>query len=215
MRVVALSNTKGAHSLIKHIPDGDVIVFSGNVTNCGFLGSLFEFNRFLGALPHEHKIVVAGNQDWCFLDSKDASMNILDNAIYLEDSSIVIDGVNFYGTPWQPFKDDWAFNIKSGLRDKLHRIPTDTDVLLTPAPPAGLPGVANGQPGCSDLAEIVSLVKPQAHIFGGSLESHGSSLVEGVTFVNATIWAPGNDALTPQVYDVEPALLKSHRNPSP
>ena len=35
-------------------------------------------------------------------------------AHYLEDAELTIDGVRFYGSPWQPAFADWAFNLPRG-----------------------------------------------------------------------------------------------------
>ncbi len=48
-----------------------------------------------------------------------------DKIHYLEDTGCRIDGISFYGTPWQPeFNDGWAFTLNEGeeeeeLRKKL------------------------------------------------------------------------------------------------
>tara|TARA_Y100000296_G_C5174834_1_gene259491 strand:- start:2061 stop:2591 length:531 start_codon:yes stop_codon:yes gene_type:complete len=56
---------------------------------------------------------------------------------YLNDSSITIDGIKFWGSPIQPWFHDWAFNRKRGneIRKHWELIPTNTDVLLTHGPP--------------------------------------------------------------------------------
>ena len=38
------------------IPDGDVLIHAGDLTNRGILEEVSEFNTFLGTLPHPHKI---------------------------------------------------------------------------------------------------------------------------------------------------------------
>lgn len=38
----------------------------------------------------------------------------LTNCIYLQDSSVDIYGLKFYGTPWQPEFGGWAFNLPRG-----------------------------------------------------------------------------------------------------
>ncbi len=56
---------------------------------------------------------------------------------YLEDSSITLYGINIYGSPWQPFFCNWAFNLPRGeeLASKWSAIPQETDVLLTHGAP--------------------------------------------------------------------------------
>ena len=81
-----------------------------------------------------------------------------------------IDGVKFWGSPWQPAFYDWAFNVPRGrqLAEMWALIPDDTDVLITHTPPYGiLDQVENGElVGCEDLREALLRVKPKLHVFG-------------------------------------------------
>lgn len=60
--------------------------------------------------------------------------------VYLEDSSFEYEGIKFYGTPYQPYFCDWAFNVKNSeyLKEVYRMIPDDVDVLLTHCPPYGI-----------------------------------------------------------------------------
>jgi hypothetical protein len=40
----------------------------------GKLSELNDFNDWLGEQPHKHKIIIAGNHDWCFERQKEASI---------------------------------------------------------------------------------------------------------------------------------------------
>lgn len=66
-RIVVMSDT---HSLTRHlkfdIPDGDIFIHAGDFTACGGEEEVKEFNEFLGQLPHEHKLVIAGNHELSF-----------------------------------------------------------------------------------------------------------------------------------------------------
>lgn len=81
------------------MPDGDVLVHAGDFSERGSFDELVEFDCFLGAFPHSNKIVIAGNHDWS-LESDERPDPPFENAIYLQDSKVVIDGVKFYGSPW-------------------------------------------------------------------------------------------------------------------
>ena len=76
MRVICMSDTHGLHRNTK-VPDGDVLVFAGDITSRGASYELVDFNEWLGELPHSHKIVVAGNHDWCFQNDHVLSEKIL------------------------------------------------------------------------------------------------------------------------------------------
>ena len=68
MKIVSLADTHGLHNHID-IPEGDVIIFAGDICATSRLESIKEFSLFLYSLPHKHKVVVAGNHDFPFLHS--------------------------------------------------------------------------------------------------------------------------------------------------
>jgi len=84
----------------------------------------------------KHKIFIAGNHDFGFETHTEIAEEFKEKGIiYLFDNEVVIDGVKFYGSPWQPEFYDWAFNLPRGekLAEKWSKIPDDTDIL-----PSGL-----------------------------------------------------------------------------
>jgi predicted phosphohydrolase len=110
MRIVCVSDTHGYHELTR-VPGGDVLVHAGDVCRHGGLEDVDDFNRWLGKLPHRHKIVICGNHDWCFQEKPAEARARLTNAIYLEDSGCEIEGLTFYGSPWTPLFCDWSFML--------------------------------------------------------------------------------------------------------
>src|SRR4029450_13285789 len=111
-----------------------------------------------------------GTHDWCFEQMPEACADVLTNAIYLQDSAITLDGVRFYGSPWQPWFYDWAFNLPRGpqIREKWVLIPADTNVLIPHGPPQGYADrtFRHQHAGCADLLDIVETIAPRVHIFG-------------------------------------------------
>lgn len=189
MKLIAISDTHGEHKTLE-IPDGDVLIHAGDLTRHGTLEDVREFNDFLDTLPHPNKIVIAGNHDFCFENDRKACQEILTNCIYLQDQEVIIDGVKFYGSPWQPWFYDWAFNLERGpeIRAKWELIPEDTDVLITHGPPYGIGDLTDqgDQAGCEDLLEVIEEIKPQLHIFGHIHEGYGISSKGNTTFINAS-----------------------------
>ncbi|WP_372371198.1 metallophosphatase domain-containing protein [Candidatus Uabimicrobium sp. HlEnr_7] len=190
IKIVAISDTHNRRPQVT-IPDGDILIHAGDITSKGALRDVRRFNNYLGELPHKHKIVIAGNHDFCFEREREAAQKELSNAIYLQDSEIVIEGIKFYGSPWQPWFFDWAFNLQRGeeIREKWQLIPNDTNVLITHGPPLGYGDtVANGNKvGCEDLLNKVIEIKPRYHIFGHIHEAYGITKNDHTTFVNASI----------------------------
>ena len=95
-----------------------------------------------------------------------------------------------WGSPWQPWFYDWAFNLQRGpeIRAKWDRIPAGVDVLVTHGPPAGiLDRVVDGRSvGCADLLDAVRRVRPLLHVFGHIHEAYGEVERDGTRFVNAS-----------------------------
>ncbi len=188
LRVIAISDTHGYHDRVT-VPDGDVLIHAGDLTKYGKLEEVREFDTFLAALPHRHKIVIAGNHDWCFQREGDAARALLRHATYLEDAAVELEGWRFWGSPWQPEFMDWAFNLRRGaaLREKWDLIPDGTEVLITHGPPLGHGDRTFGglEVGCEELAAAVLRLSPLFHVFGHIHEGAGITRAAGTTYVNA------------------------------
>ncbi|OWK34470.1 metallophosphatase domain-containing protein [Fimbriiglobus ruber] len=195
MRIVCISDTHGHHAKWE-VPDGDILVHAGDLTDDGDLADVEDFDRWLGTLPHRHKIVIAGNHDFCFQQQPDRARQRLSHATYLQDEAVVIDGVKFYGSPWQPWFFDWAFNLPRGadIAAKWALIPADTTVLVTHGPPLGIGDLTKrgDLAGCADLLARVQVVRPKLHVFGHIHEAAGVYHTQETLFVNAAI-RPGQN----------------------
>ena len=62
LRFVCLSDTHMRHASIR-VPDGDVLVHTGDFTNHGTLKQTLEFADWFASQPHKVKICVPGNHD--------------------------------------------------------------------------------------------------------------------------------------------------------
>ncbi len=192
MRIVALSDTHSRHEEI-WIPEGDVLVHAGDVSREGRLEEVEQFNDWLKDFPHEHKFLVPGNHDFCFEDPdrRERAEDLLTEADLLIDESRTIDGVRFWGAPWQPKFFEWAFNRERGkpLQEKWALIPMDVDILITHGPPKGIGDrVAQGdRVGCKELRKRVLDVQPSYHVFGHIHEGYGRYSKQGVEFMNVSI----------------------------
>jgi Icc-related predicted phosphoesterase len=188
LTIVCVSDTHGHHDATD-VPAGDVLIHAGDLTMFGTPDEVDAFDAWLGNLPHRHKVVVAGNHDWCFQRSPAEARRRLTNAIYLEDESAEVAGLKVYGSPWQPWFLDWAFNLQRGpeLAAKWALIPADTDVLVTHGPPEGIGDLTRHwyHVGDADLLERVQEVKPKLHVFGHIHEAGGVYPVGDTLFVNA------------------------------
>ncbi len=190
MRLVLLSDTHARHHKIPVVPDGDILLHAGDLTNHGELPDVEHFNGWLGRLPHRHKVVIAGNHDFCF-EHDPSARKLFTNAYYLQDEMLELEGLKIYGSPWQPRFCDWAFNVDRGpkLAAIWAQIPDDTDVLITHGPPLGQLDVTyDGRAvGCEDLRDRLRAVRPRLHLFGHIHESYGLARDEHTIYANASI----------------------------
>lgn len=189
LTLVLLADTHGYHWELE-VPPGDLLIHAGDLTQRGTLQEVEDFDAFLATLSHPRKIVIAGNHDFCFQDQPAEAQARLTNAIYLEDESTSVEGLKIYGSPWQPWFYDWAFNLHRGpeIAAKWALIPMDTDILITHGPPHGIcDRTFGGQlTGCEDLLRRIEVIEPKLHVFGHIHEAAGVVKRGATTFVNAS-----------------------------
>ena len=190
MRIVIISDTHNRHNQIE-VPDGDVLIHCGDATSVGKVEEIENFNKWLLKQPHKHKIFIAGNHDKLFEDNPRKAEVRITGAIYLRDSFIMINGLKFYGSPWQPRFFDWAFNLDRGeaIKKKWNLIPIDTNVLITHGPPSGILDYSPygfSKAGCEDLLEAVERIKPRLHCFGHFHSGYG---------MQSKIWENGQETI--------------------
>lgn len=196
-RIVCLSDTHNCNNQLT-VPDGDILIHSGDATITGTVEEIKAFNVWFASLPHKHKVFIAGNHDWLFERNNELARTLLDSGIiYLQDTSTSIGGLKFYGSPWQPRFFDWAFNLNRGpeIAEKWKLIPDDIDVLITHGPPNGILDAVPRQwgienTGCEELRkrveEIAVLGRLKLHIFGHIHCGYGATEELGVKFVNGS-----------------------------
>ena len=183
--------------MIHPIPEGDVLVHAGDISNNGDLEDIISFAEWSKSLQYRYKVIIAGNHDFCFDPNgrikkyTPLAQKALEDAgwIYLENTSCLIEGVKFYGSPWQPRFFDWAFNADRGKEiAKIWKlIPADTDVLITHGPPAKILDKTydNSHVGCEELLRKIQDLKIKLHVFGHIHEAYGSNNIDGTVYVNA------------------------------
>lgn len=179
------SDTHGLHDRIDlscyDFSEYDVFIHAGDSTNVGRIGEISEVNQFLGSIPIKHKLIIAGNHDWGFQTQSLLTEPLITNATYLRDSSVVIDDVKFYGSPWTPEFCGWAFMVSGPekLAACWEQIPEDTNVLITHGPAYGhLDTIRSGSEnlGCKELtSRMEKLPNLKLHVFG---HIHGGYGVE-------------------------------------
>jgi len=216
VRIVAVADTHLFHHDLA-VPEGDVFVHAGDMCRIGDLAELRATADWINALPHRHKVVVAGNHDWAFAREPGAARAMFPGVHYLEDSEVALDGVRFYGSPWTPEFCNWAFNLPRGPELALMwaKIPHGLDVLVTHGPPEGfgdrtkgirVPTATPSRAGCADLRQRVAEVQPRLHLFG-HIHQDGGTWRDGPTmFANVTTWENARGA---SVFDVDARAVEA------
>ena len=186
-----IADTHSRHRTIR-LPKGDVLIHAGDISYRGEKLEVEDFLTWFRKQDFEHKIFIAGNHDFLLEKAKPKEIDnlILDDIIYLNDSSTLVNGYKIWGSPVTPRFFNWAFNRARGeaIRKHWELIPSDTHLLITHGPPYGiLDQVANEQHvGCKDLLNKVVEIKPLVHAFGHIHESYGSTKNMGIRFINAS-----------------------------
>ena len=193
MRILCLSDTHGYHERLPIDETVDVVVHTGDFSNSYGKNNIYETEEFLSwfnSLNVKYKILVSGNHDTYFEElSKKGGINAVKdylsldypNVIYLQDSGISINGINFYGTPWCSIYNDWSFMVDDNYQKMMFsKIPDDANILLTHTPAHGILDYSNGTlcgstPLLNRIQEIKSLGNLKYHIFGHIHMDEGNS----------------------------------------
>ena len=174
--------------------EADILVVAGDLTYRGTIADLAKTRAWLKKQPQTHKIIIAGNHDFCFDNKQRIEAETMmggDGIVYLRDQSITIEGLKIYGTPWQPWFHNWAFNLSRGpeIAAKWADIPPGIDLLITHGPPFGYGDrTSSGERvGCDDLLKAIDLKRPRAVTFGHIHEDYGQWDFKGTKLYNCTV----------------------------
>ncbi len=208
MRITGISDTHNKHNQLNgKLPGGDLLIHSGDISSLGRKHEVEQFINWFGKQNYTYKVFIAGNHDMSFdreklLRDKLAHFegrteydtecaegkpewlvemldNLPDNVYYLENSSIKLEGINIWGSPYSPsFGYGWGFNKDRGhdINEVWNLIPMDTDIVITHSPIYGYNDRAlntNQNVGCADLYHRLHDVKPHLHFAGHIHEGYG------------------------------------------
>jgi len=173
IRVVSISDT---HDQTVAIPDGDILIHAGDLTDDGTVESIQKQLDWLKRQKHPVKIVIAGNHDSWFdpksrkdEDVKTLRKPNLQGLTYLESTgcSPEIRGrtINIFGVPDIPTigPREHAFQYDSSQHPWLSKVPPETDILVTHTPPFAHRDLCLG---CPHLLRELWRVRPRLHVFG-------------------------------------------------
>ncbi len=208
MRITHISDTHNKHNQLDgKLPGGVLLIHSGDISSLGRQSEVERFIKWFGKQNYTHKVFIAGNHDMTFdreelLRKKLAHFegrtqwdtecaegkpewliellgNLPDGVHYLENSSVKLEGINIWGSPYSPsFGYGWAFNADRGndIAQIWNGIPMETDIVITHSPIYGYNDRAQntGQNvGCADLYHRLKDVQPHLHFAGHIHEAYG------------------------------------------
>lgn len=204
MRIAAISDL---HGYLPEIPECDVLVVAGDLgparrwyhkgmSEAKHWLSL-DFTRWLNLVPAKHIVGIAGNHDFVAEHHPDLMDSLPWN--YLCDSSVTIEGVKFWGSPYTPPFNNWAFNDEDPAR--WDGIPSDVDIVVTHGPPLGIADRTVGglNVGSSSLKAWMNVWDQQGlHLFGHIHECHGQKgeWWANVSYVNERYEPSGDKIFT-------------------
>lgn len=209
MKIIFISDTHCQLDKVK-LPEGDLLIHSGDLTYSGTIQEIQKELDIMSKLNFEEKIFVAGNHDWLFQKQPGLAQQMCKDRgiIYLEDSSFEFDGLKIYGSPWQPFFCNWAFNLFGNeLEQKWSLIPDDVDILVTHGPPYGIldQTMLDKRVGCGWLYKKVVEVQPLIHSFGHIHDCYGTISYNNTLFINASTcnesYRPVNKPIVVEIED--------------
>ena len=186
------------HEHLVDIPECDLLLIAGDIS-FAFKGDPREkhaflagpFREWLERVPAKEIVLVAGNHDqsieaWGLPDGL--------RCHYLQDEWIELFGLSIWGTPWQPWFYDWAFNApprdgETFLASKFDGIPADTDIVVAHGPPRGYGDrTRRGEHvGSTALTETLERVQPQLVVCGHIHEAYGSYRLGDTEVLNASV----------------------------
>jgi Icc-related predicted phosphoesterase len=176
---------------VRPAASGDVsFAFKGDLAaKQVFLAS--EFKDWLDRVPAEEVVLVAGNHDqsveaWGLPDGL--------RCHYLQDAEVELSGLRIWGTPWQPWFYDWAFNAPRRddelfLATKFDAIPLGIDVVVAHGPPRGYGDLTRGgeHVGSTAMTRTLERVRPRLMVCGHIHPAYGRYRLAETEMVNAAL----------------------------
>ena len=195
MKLVIVSDTHCQQFPIEE--EGDVLIHCGDHTFHGKAHESWEALNWLSNVgTFKHRLFIAGNHEVGWENEEDRNFLIarFPALTYLHDNGVTIDGIKFWGSPYQPTYFNWAFQKgRNELYAHWEAIPDDVDVLITHGPPCGFGDMNTHDERFGDqaLLERVLKVKPQIHCYGHAHSGYGEYFFEGIHFINAAVLNEG------------------------
>jgi Icc-related predicted phosphoesterase len=154
LRIVCTSDFHGMYPPPETMPEGDVLVFAGDIdlrlgmtrNRDSVAAATAPFARWLREVAPKYGAIIGigGNHDSLLEELPDVGYTL--PWMYLCDSGVEHEGVKYWGAPWSNKFFDWSFMATDEvLANRWAMIPDDTDVLITHGPALGINDLAQGR----------------------------------------------------------------------
>ena len=185
------------HEHLVDIPACDLLLIAGDVS-FAFKGDLPSkqaflagpFKDWLDRARAEEVVLVAGNHDQS-IETWGLPGGL--RCHYLQDEGLELFGLKLWGTPWQPWFYDWAFNAprrdgEAFLASKFDPIPADTDIIVGHGPPRGYGDLTRDEHvGSTAMTETLERVRPRLMVCGHIHPAYGRYRLGATEIVNASL----------------------------
>lgn len=196
LRIIIISDT---HNKRIELPPADLLICCGDHSSMGYARELVAFDKWMEEIKPNYKhgiLLVPGNHDWLYQREPGVAKALVPSVKVLIHEAIEIEGIKFFGSPWQPIFGNWAFGLSNKeLAEKWAQVPDDTQVLISHAPPYLIldqldehgsdPGANVGDVSLAlrikELRDLKLSCFGHIHCAANVLEQNG------VTFINAAI----------------------------
>jgi Icc-related predicted phosphoesterase len=219
MKIAVFSDTHTKHKQVE-LPECDIAIFAGDFTSVGHKHEVESFLNWYGKQYQcKQKVFIAGNHDKSFdkkffhsfedhdlfkqneplgkpgwlIDMLDRA-RVVFNIQYLENSSVMLEGLKIWGSPITPsfFRQYWAFNADRNeeIQSYWNKIPKDANIIVTHGPVHGkldyIPE-SSEYVGCVDLKAKIEEINPMMFICGHIHSGRGIYNTDKTLYVNASI----------------------------
>ena len=188
MRITCISDL---HSKIPILKKGDMLIIAGDIGIMNESNLLF-FIDWLCHLNYKYIVWTAGNHDRYMeeLYKKGVKLKMPKNIHYLLNSSVEIEGIKIWGSPFTTYYNGWSFmEFLPELKKRWAKIPDDTDIIVTHGQPFGINDVVGCiSQGCPALRDRIKIIRPKIYI-GGHLHENGAKIYqdEHTTYINCSL----------------------------
>lgn len=208
MIISLISDTHNRHDHLSLEPS-ELLLHAGDFTNRGTEQEVRKFASWFGKQPSEYKMAIPGNHDFFCEKHPTQARKIFEEAgaILLIDEGFVIPEtkIKVWGSPWQPWFNNWAFNFAKHnsddeARERWGEIPEDTSILITHGPAyqildriKKIRQQEDPHVGCKHLRDrLQELPECSLHLSGHIHEARSQQVVEtpqgSYLAVNASCW---------------------------